>query len=123
MGLVPLLGVVLACLIQGGLIGYSYILAGHAAASAARVAVSPERDYGDIFARANGQLPPAWRSQLQVTVDGQTSFAGGDPRYDDPDAEVTVRVHTPAFVPLISGLFGDGLVVSSTAQMRFEGRR
>jgi pilus assembly protein CpaE len=122
MGLIPVLGVVLACLIQGGLIGYSYILAGHAAASAARVAVSPEHGYGDIAARARDQLPAAWHDQLRVTVDGQTSFAGGDPRYSDPDAEVTVQVHTPAFVPLISDLFGDGLVVSSTAQMRFEGR-
>ena len=122
MGLVPVLGVVLACLIQGSLIGYSYILAGHAAASAARVAVSPEHDYTDIANRARDELPESWRNQLRVTVDGQTSFAGGDPRYGDPDAEVTVQVHTPAFVPLISNLFGDGLVVSSTAQMRFEGR-
>ena len=122
MGLIPILGVILVCLVQGGLIGYSYILAGHAAASAARVAVSPERDYNDISARARDQLPGSWRNGMQVTVDGQTSFAGGDPRYRDPDAEVTVEVHTPAFVPLINNLFGDALVVRSTAQMRFEGR-
>lgn len=123
MGLIPVLGVILVCLIQGLLIGYSHILAGQAASSAARVAVSPEHGYGDIAAQVNNQLPSAWRTGLQVTVDGQTSFAGGDPRYLDPDADVTVKVHTPTFVPLVGSLFGDGLVVTSTAQMRFEGRR
>ena len=121
MGLMPILGVVLLCLVQGGLIGYSYIQAGHAAASAARVAVSPEHGYNDIANQARNQLSGAWRRDVRVTVDGQTSFAGGDPRYSDPDAQVSVRVHTPAF-PFVRSLFGDALVVTSTAQMRFEGR-
>jgi pilus assembly protein CpaE len=122
MGLVPIVGVILVCLVQGLLIGYSSILSGHAAASAARVAVSPEHGYGDIAAQARDQLPGAWQKDLKVTVGGQTSFAGGDPRYDDPDAAVTVEVHTPVFVPLLDKLFQSGLVVSSTAQMRFEAR-
>ncbi|GAB6899783.1 AAA family ATPase [Kineosporia succinea] len=114
MGLLPLLGIVLACLVQGVLIGYGHVLAGQAAAAAARVAVSPDRSDGDIEARARQELPGAWQDGLTVTV--------GD-RWSDPDSEVTVRVTTPSFIPGVTGLFGDALIAESTAQMRFEGRR
>ncbi len=121
MGLLPVVVAILICVLQGALIGYSFVLAGHAASSAARVAVSPEKGYDDIAGRARGQLPGAWRDDLQVTVDGQAGFGGGDPRYADPDATITVTVHTPALFPLVRNLFGDALVVRSSAQMRFEG--
>ena len=90
-----------------------------AASAAARVAVSPEHGYGDISARALGELPGAWKDGAKVTLGGST---GGDPRWGDPDAEVTVEVHTPTFIPGVDRLFGDALAATATAQMRFEGR-
>nr|WP_269809521.1 AAA family ATPase [Kineosporia rhizophila] len=119
MGLLPVLGILLACLVQGVLIGYSHVLAGHAASAAARVSVSPEQGFGDIDARAREELPGAWQEGAQVTLGGG---AGGDPRWGDPDAEVTVEVVTPAFIPGVAALFGDALNATATAQMRFEGR-
>lgn len=116
-GLLPLLGILLACLVQGVLIGYSHVLAGNAASAAARVAVSPEYGVGEITARAQEELPGAWQDGAQVTLGG-----GGDPRWEDPDSEVTVQVRTPTFVPGMETLFGDALNATSTAQMRFEGR-
>jgi hypothetical protein len=44
------------------------------------------------------------------------------PRSADPDAAVTVRFRVPRVVPAVDRLLGDVLVVSSTAQMRYEGR-
>lgn len=118
MGLLPILGILLACLVQGVLIGYSHVLAGQAASAAARVSVSPEYGFGDIDARAREQLPGAWKDGAEVTLGG----GGGDPRWGDPDSEVTVVVQTPAFIPGVEALFGDALRARSTAQMRFEGR-
>jgi pilus assembly protein CpaE len=113
-GLLPLLGIVLACLVQGVLIGYSHVLAGNAASAAARVAISPEYGLGEITARAESELPGAWQDSAQVSL-------GGD-RYADPDTEVIVQIRTPTFVPGMETLFGDALNATSTAQMRFEGR-
>lgn len=124
MGMLPILLVVVFVLYQASLVGFSFVLAGHAASAAARVAVSPEAGYEQIRQEAQDELPASWRDGLEVRVDGRTSFAGGDPRYSDPDSEVTVRVSTPGLIPVVAHLFGpDGLTVRSTAQMRFEGRR
>lgn len=122
MGMVPVLLVAILMLVQGALIGYSHVLAGHAATEAARVAVSPEAGFDDIRGRAEEELPSAWRSGMVVRVDGARSFAGGDPRFADPDADVTVDVRTPGVVPMMRSLFGSGMDASSTAQLRFEGR-
>lgn len=113
MGLLPIMLVVLVLLTQGVLIGYGHVLASNAAAAAARVAVSPDAGESDISAEARDQLPSLWQRGLQVRV--------GD-RYRDPDAAVTVTVRTPAMVPLLDSMLGDGLLASATAQMRFEGR-
>lgn len=117
MGLLPVLGVLLLALLQGAAIGYGQILAGQAAAAAARVAVSPRSSFAEIEARALQELPAGWQDGAVVTLGGST----GDPRWDDPDAEVTVEIHTPALMPGTDGLFGDALTVSSSAQLRFEG--
>jgi pilus assembly protein CpaE len=122
LGMTPIILGTLMLLTQGALIGYSHILAGDAASAAARVAVSPEAGFDDIAARARTELPDAWQSQLKVTVDGMDSFVPGDPRPANPDSEITVVVRTPAVIPFLSGLLGDGLLASSTAQMRFEGK-
>jgi pilus assembly protein CpaE len=123
MGLLPVMLVFVFALIQGGLIGFSYVVSGHAASRAARTAVSPLADYPQIRASAVDALPSAWQDAVEVTVDGVAGFGpGGDPRPDDPDARVTVTVHTPAVLPVIGTLFGDGpLTARSSAQMRFEG--
>jgi pilus assembly protein CpaE len=119
MGMVPLILLTLALLVQGLVIGYGHILAGNAAAAGARAAVSPTVGYSQIAAAARGQLPSAWRRDLQITLGGST---GGDPRYSDPDAAVQVSLRSPALVPLVDSLLGDAMVATSTAQMRFEGR-
>ena len=116
MGLLPVIGVILCCLVQGSLIGYSHIVAGHAAARAARVAVSPTKTVTDITNEARKELPNAWRTGMQVRLGN-----GGDPRWSDPNTSVRVEVRTPAFVPLAGRLFGNAMNVTSTAQMRFEG--
>jgi pilus assembly protein CpaE len=123
MGLLPVMLVCVFALIQGGLIGFSYVVSGHAASRAARTAVSPLAGYPQIKAAAVDALPPAWQDAVEVTVDGLAGFGpGADPRLGDPDAQVTVTVHTPAVLPVIGTLFGDGpLTARSSAQMRFEG--
>ena len=124
LGMMPILLVSIFLVYQASMIGLSFVLAGHAASVAARVAVSPEAGFDDIDRQARDALPGAWRDNAQVRVDGRSSFGGGDPRYSDPDSEVTVQVVTPGMFPPIARLFGaDGLTVRSTAQMRFEGRR
>jgi pilus assembly protein CpaE len=124
LGMMPILLVSIFLVYQASMIGLSFVLAGHAASVAARVAVSPEAGFDDIAQQARDALPGAWKDNVQVRVDGRSSFGGGDPRYADPDSEVTVQVVTPGMFAPIARLFGeDGLTVRSTAQMRFEGRR
>lgn len=112
-GLFPIILLVVFALFQAGLIGYSHIAAGHAAARGARVAVSPLADVGQIQDAALAALPGQWKSGAQVTVGG---------RPDDPNASVEVTVNTPGIFPGVRSLFGDDvLAVTSRAQMRYEG--
>jgi pilus assembly protein CpaE len=120
MGLTPVILVLLVCLIQGVLIGYSHVLAGHSAAAAARIGVSPLHTVAEIDAGARAALPQAWRRDVDVRLAG--AGGGSDPRWSDPDAAVTVTLRSPALFPIADRLFGNSLLASSTAQMRFEGR-
>ena len=70
MGLLPLLIVFVLGLWQIGLIGYTYVLAGHAAQEGARMlAVNPtdggadDAAYKKVRTRAMGEVPTAWRGR------------------------------------------------------------
>ncbi len=114
LGLLPLILITLALVAQAAIIGYGHVVAGNAAAAAARVAVSPIASTGQIRTAAIDQLGPGWQRGLAVTMSSSRSA--------DPDAAVTVRFRVPAVVPAADRLLGEVMVVSSTAQMRFEGR-
>jgi hypothetical protein len=71
MGLLPVLIVFVLGLWQLGLVGYTYVLAGHAAREGAReLATDPTREKGDKpFRRvALEDLPKAWREGADITA-------------------------------------------------------
>ncbi|HET8615221.1 MAG TPA: AAA family ATPase [Actinomycetales bacterium] len=124
LGMFFVIALTLLLLVQGGLIGYTYVAAGHAANTAARVAVSPTKGFSDIQRAALDELPQAWRDHAQVTVNGATGFGpGSDPRYSDPDAVVSVQVRTPLIFTSLGGLLDGVRDVDAQSQMRFEGTR
>jgi len=91
MGLLPVLFVVILGLWQMGLVGYTYMLAGHSAREGAReLATDPtdekgERPYRD---RAKQDLPTAWRRTAEVTK--------------REDVTVRVRLKVPMVLPGVS---------------------
>jgi pilus assembly protein CpaE len=102
MGLLPILiGFVLA-LWQLGLVGYTYVLAGHAAQEGARMlAVNPtdgEHDddaYKKIRTRAMGEVPRAWQGGAEVEVPENLST-------------VAVRLKVPVVLPGLKSPFTIG---------------
>jgi len=91
MGLLPVLFVVILGLWQMGLVGYTYMLAGHSAREGAReLAADPtdekgERPYRD---RAKQDLPTAWRRTAEITK--------------REDVTVRVRLKVPMVLPGVS---------------------
>jgi len=120
LGLFTLIAVVCLLLLQGVLIGASYVFAGHAASKGARVAVSPEKDFAAIEQAAIEDLPGQWHDNAVVTIGGGRS-AGI--RTSQPNTPVQVTVRTPGVVPLIGAMFSSALDVTGSAQMRYEGTR
>jgi pilus assembly protein CpaE len=102
MGLLPILiGFVLA-LWQLGMVGYTYVLAGHAAQEGARMlAVNPtggEHDddaYKKIRTRAMGEVPRAWQGGAEVEVPENLST-------------VAVRLKVPVVLPGLKSPFTIG---------------
>ena len=90
MGLLPVLIVIVLALWQVGLLGYTYLLAGHAAREGAReLAVNTtdlpkDHPYRDAAKR---DLPKAWRKDAKIEVDE-----------DDP-VTVNVKLVVPAVLP------------------------
>ena len=90
MGLLPVLIVIVLALWQVGLLGYTYLLAGHAAREGAReLAVNTtdlpkDHPYRDAAER---DLPKAWRKDAKIEVDK-----------DDP-VTVNVKLVVPAVLP------------------------
>lgn len=119
-GLFFLLATICLALLQGALIGASYVLGAHAASAAARVAVSPDKSYGQIRQAAVHELPGQWGSHVDVTVGGQHD---ADARSRDRNAAVVVSLRTPSVVPFVGRMFSSALAVESQAQMHYEGRR
>jgi pilus assembly protein CpaE len=90
MGLLPVLALVVLALWQVGLLGYTYLLAGHAAREGSRIlAVNTldtpkEKPYRDA---ARKDLPKAWRKDAKIEIDK-----------DDPvtvDVSLTVPIVLP----------------------------
>lgn len=86
------------------LVGYTYVLGGHAAREASRVMAVGE-DEDRIKRAAEEDVRGAWRDGMRVTV-------------RRPDAEVVVRLKVPAIVP--GGL--DTFAITSTAGTVIEDR-
>jgi pilus assembly protein CpaE len=96
MGLLPVLGLVVLALWQMGLLGYTYLLAGHAAREGSRVLAVDTTDtktkkpYRDA---AREDLPKAWRKDAKIEIDK-----------DDP-VTVNVRLKVPVVVPGLGSPF------------------
>ena len=90
MGLLPVLALVVLALWQVGLLGYTYLLAGHAAREGARelavntVDTKKDKPYRDA---AEEDLPKAWRKDAKIEIDK-----------DDP-VTVNVRLNVPIVLP------------------------
>jgi pilus assembly protein CpaE len=107
MGLLPVLALVCLALWQMGLLGYTYLIAGHAAREGAReLAVNTldtktEKPYRDA---AEEDLPKAWRKGAKIEIDK-----------DDP-VTVNVRLKVPVVLPG----FNSPLTVSDHASTSVE---
>ena len=102
MGLLPVLLLFVLALWQLGLVGYTYVLAGHAAREGARImAVNPtdgkpdDAAYKKIRTRAMGEVPKAWRGGAEVTVPKEQST-------------VAVRLKVPVVLPGVKSPFEIG---------------
>jgi hypothetical protein len=102
MGLLPVLLLFVLALWQLGLVGYTYVLAGHAAQEGARMmAVNPtdgkpdDAAYKKIRTRAMGEVPNAWRGGAEVKV-------------PDDESTVAVRLKVPAVLPGLTSPFAIG---------------
>jgi pilus assembly protein CpaE len=102
MGLLPVLLLFVLALWQLGLVGYTYVLAGHAAQEGARMmAVNPtdgkpdDAAYKKIRTRAMGEVPKAWRGGAEVKV-------------PDDESTVAVRLKVPVVLPGLKSPFAIG---------------
>jgi pilus assembly protein CpaE len=102
MGLFPILLMFVLALWQLGLVGYTYVLAGHAAREGARMlAVNPsdgkpdDEAFQKIRARAMGEVPKAWKGGAEVTL----------PR---EESTVAVRLKVPVVLPGLKSPFAIG---------------
>ena len=99
MGLLPVLMLFVLALWQLGLVGYTYVLAGHAAREGARMmAVNPtdgepdDEAYKKVRTRAMGEVPKAWRGGARVDV-------------PEDQSTVAVRLKVPIVVPGVKSPF------------------
>jgi pilus assembly protein CpaE len=113
MGLLPVLAVIVLGMWQMGLVGYTYMLAGHAAREGAReLATDPADDvekpklnpYEEV---AREDLPKAWRKGAEITLPGDK---------DEPQVEVRVKLDVPVVIPGIKS----GFTISSSADTSVE---
>jgi pilus assembly protein CpaE len=102
MGLLPVLFVFVLGLWQLGLVGYTYVLAGHAAQEGARVlAVNPtdgkpvDEAFKKVRRHAMGEVPKAWRGGAQVELPEEQST-------------VAVRLKVPVVLPGLKSPFSIG---------------
>jgi pilus assembly protein CpaE len=115
MGLLPVLAVIVLGMWQMGLVGYTYMLAGHAAREGAReLATDPTDDvekpklnpYEQV---AREDLPKAWRKGAEVTLPGDK---------DETRVEVRVKLDVPIVIPGIDS----GFEISSSADTSVESK-
>lgn len=104
MATLPIIILVLIAIFQIGLIGATFVLAGHAARAGARALAvgSP------VASAAEQDLPSIWRTGMQVSTDQGANHANGG---GSEKGIETVHVSVP--VPVIPGLLSLGSVPSS----------
>ena len=110
MGLLPVLAVILLGMWQIGLVGYTYMLAGHAAREGAReLATDPTDDQqlNPYEKRAREDLPGAWRKGAAVTLPGDK---------DDVRVRVRVKLDVPVVIPGLKS----GFSIASSADTSVE---
>lgn len=113
MGLLPVLALIVLGMWQMGLVGYTYMLAGHAAREGAReLATDPTDDVArprlNPYERvAREDLPTAWRKGAEVSLPGAA---------DEPRVAVRVRLDVPIVIPGVDS----GFEISSTAATSVE---
>ena len=113
MGLLPVLAVILFGMWQIGLVGYTYMLAGHAAREGAReLATDPTDDVkkpalNPYERRAREDLPKAWEKGADVTLPGK-------------EDEVRVRVRVELDVPVVIPGIESGFKIASSADTSIE---
>jgi pilus assembly protein CpaE len=110
MGLLPIIALVVLGMWQLGLVGYTYMLAGHAAREGARELATDPRDtekekpYRDV---AREDLPAAWRKSAEITLPGNKD-------------EVRVRVNVKLDVPVVIPGVKSGFTIDSSADTSVE---
>ena len=105
MGLLPIIAVILLGMWQMGLVGYTYMLAGHAAREGAReLATDPTKTekLNPYERTAREDLPKAWAKTAEITLPGKR---------DDVKVEVRVKLDVPVVIPGIES----GFTISSSA--------
>ena len=110
MGLLPVLAVILLAMWQIGLVGYTYMIAGHAAREGAReLATDPtdDRKLNPYERVAREDLPKAWRKGATVSLPGKAD-------------EVRVRVRVELDVPVVIPGLGSGFTIASSADTSVE---
>jgi pilus assembly protein CpaE len=104
-GLLPLILVVVLMLWQIGLVGYTYVLAGHAAREGARMLAVDDTDertnkpYADT---AQEDLPKAWRKGAQIRKTGAVT--------------VRVRLRVPVIVPTLKSPWRIGTQAATSVE-------
>ena len=110
MGLLPIVAIVVLGMWQLGLVGYTYMLAGHAAREGARELATDPRDTEKekpYRVAAREDLPTAWRKSAEITLPG------------DKD-EVRVRVNVKLDVPVVIPGVRSGFTIASSADTSVE---
>jgi pilus assembly protein CpaE len=113
MGLLPVIAVIVLGMWQMGLVGYTYMLAGHAAREGAReLATDPTDDakkprLNPYERAAREDLPTAWRRGAEITLPGDA---------DDTRVKVRVKLDVPVVIPGVES----GFTISSSAATSVE---
>ena len=93
MGLLPIVAIVVLGMWQLGLVGYTYMLAGHAAREGARELATDPRDTEKekpYRVAAREDLPTAWRKSAEITLPGDK---------DEVRVRVNVKLDVPVVIP------------------------
>lgn len=107
-GLVLLIGIIVLILWEMVLVGYTFILAGHASREGAReLAVTTSGEQKAVETIARSDLPDGWRDSLRVELDGE---------------EVTVHLDVPILAPGARSAFKVSTTAETVKEVRVPSR-